>query len=108
MLKKKLLAILSVFRSNQVTPADVASPITTDDTHIFVKREGSTISVYVNNVLVRSGTINAIPLEMDSDNLIGASHFNSNALNGELRNLHFYNYALGDVEREAIYTRENE
>lgn len=107
MLRKLINSVLNINDAEEINSRQFTSPISSTFTHIFVKRVGDTVYVYLNNVLVGSGIVGTKHLEMDSDNRVGMSQFNSNPFNGEIKLLHFYNYALSDADRTAIHTQES-
>lgn len=107
MLIRQLMPILGLLDDSQEPLFILDSIIGTDFTNVFVKRLGDTVYVYINKVLVGSGIVGLKHLEMDSDNQIGLSHFNTNPFQGELKLLRFYNFSVGDTEREAVYDEEN-
>lgn len=106
MLKKKLSILFNLLSNSGRRIKNFVSPFPGTWTHIFVKRQGATVYIYLNNTVVISGTLTGKPIELDSDNRIGLSHFDSNALQGELKLFEYYNYALDDTERTDKYNEE--
>lgn len=81
----------------------VNSPIDGNWNHIIVERVDDTVYVYLNNVLIGSKVLTNRHLELDSNNLIGASIFNGSTFSGEIKKFLFFDYALDSTERTNIY-----
>lgn len=106
MLKKFITLLASILESDDGNIDSIGSPFGGTRKHIFVIRSGSTVTVYLDNVQVATGTLVSTPLELDSDNRIGLSHFDSNILQGEIDHLHFYWTAFDSTQRTALYNEE--
>lgn len=107
MYSKQSLAILDVIDTEEVKRQIVTAPIDLSDGsfhHLVVTRSAGTISVYIDNTLVAQQYISNKPLELDSDNLLGASHFDSEIpFNGQMKKFGFYTYCLSGTEIGDLY-----
>ncbi len=79
---------------------------------ISITRNGSTASVYVNNIFIDSFTINGDPIYVDDNAFVlgndqdcsGGCFMNNQSLNGELDEVRIYDRVLTSDEISALYT----
>jgi len=96
-----LKRFLSFFRDDDyIEPLPASTPVAMNDGEwhsVTFRRTGAVIDVFLDNVLVFTGTLNDTHLDVDTVNFIGAGQTVSYDFNGSIREFKIYNYSVPDV-----------